>query len=278
MSGNNTDTGDTTTIMSSTSLQQDFNAGDDQLPRESLITTAVNFLQNTKVRHTTLVQKQQFLRSKGLTADEIQLACERAGVFTQDPNNLNPNPNTVISIGSQVQALQAPPTVFGRIREIIHSAALFSGVVYAVYLFWKKYIAPYLFGKPKRKSVDQALDDIESKVETRTEELNKEISAVKELITSQQRDHAQQMNREFSNFRSDLDIVKGLLLNRKNFASPPMPTVPTIPAWQLAGSPRHHHRHRQSDDTEKGDDAGSGSGSSETEVVTKNSDSSLEIM
>lgn len=89
------------------------------------------------MRHTTLIQKQQFLRSKGLTAHEIQLACERAGVFTQDPNKPNPNPNTVISIGSQLHALQPQPTVLGRIREIIHSAALFSGVVYAVYIFWK---------------------------------------------------------------------------------------------------------------------------------------------
>ncbi|KAH8256076.1 hypothetical protein KR026_006729 [Drosophila bipectinata] len=283
MSGNNTDTGDTTAIMSSTSLQNDFETGEDQLPRESLITTAVSFLQNTKVRHTTLIQKQQFLRSKGLTAHEIQLACERAGVFTQDPNNFNPNinsnPNTVISIGSQLQALQPQPSAFVRIRELIHSAALLSGVVYAVYLFWKKYIAPYLFGKPKKKPVDEALDDIDRKVETRTSELNKEISAVKDLISSQQRDQTQHLNREFSNFRSDLDAIKGLLLNRKQFAGPVAPlSVPSIPAWQLAGSPHHRHRHSQSDDNEKGDDAGSGSGSSETEVVTKNSDSSLEIM
>ncbi|KAH8300540.1 hypothetical protein KR018_011963 [Drosophila ironensis] len=277
MSGNGTDTGDTTTIMSSTSLQRDFDAvAEEQLPRESLITTAVSFLQNTKVRHTTLIQKQQFLRSKGLTAHEIQLACERAGVFTQDPNSA---PNTVISIGSQLQAVQPAPTALSRLRELIHSAALFSGVVYAVYLFWKKYIAPYLFGKPKRKPVEEALDDIERKVEARTSDLNREIALVRDLISSQQRDHAQQLNREFSNFRSDLDAIKGLLLNRKQFAGPVAPlAVPSIPAWQLAGSPHRHHRLSQSDDNEKGDDAGSGSGSSETEVVTKNSDSSLEIM
>ncbi|EDW44266.1 peroxisomal membrane protein PEX14 [Drosophila sechellia] len=280
MSSNNTDTGDTTVMATATSVQHDVEADVyEQLPRESLITTAVSFLQNTKVRHTTLIQKQQFLRSKGLTAHEIQLACERAGVFTQDPNNPNSSPNTVISIGSQLHALQPQPTALGRIREIIHSAALFSGVVYAVYLFWKKYIAPYLFGKPKKKAVDEVLDDIDKKVDTRTNDLNKEILAVRDLITTQQREHAQQLNREFSNFRSDLDAIKGLLLNRKQFAGPVATiAVPSIPAWQLAGSPHHHHRHSGSDDNEKGDDAGSGSGSSETEVVTKNSDSSLEIM
>ncbi|ALC44778.1 Pex14 [Drosophila busckii] len=278
MSNSNTDTGDTT-VLATTNLStvQDYNPisneGEPVEPRESLITTAVSFLQNTKVRHTTLIQKQQFLRSKGLTSHEIQLACERAGVFSHDPN-------TIINIGSQL-AVQHQQTAFGRLRELLYTTTLLSGVVYAVYLFWRKYIAPFLFGTPKKKSVDKALEDIDKKVETSTQALNAEISAVKDLITVQQKEQAQQMNREFSNFRSDLDAIKGLLLNRKQFASPVAPsTVPSIPAWQLASSPhRHRHSHTsQSDDNDKADDAGSGSGSSETEVVTKNSDSSLEIM
>lgn len=280
MSNNNTDTGDTTILTTTSATVQDYNPnpndGEPLEPRESLITTAVSFLQNTKVRHTTLIQKQQFLRSKGLTAHEIQLACERAGVFSQDPNN----PNTVINIGSQLAVLPQQ-TVFGRLREILHTSALFSGLIYGIYLFWRKYIAPFLFGKPKKKPVEKVLEDIDKKVETTSESLNKEITLVKDMITLQQKEQTQQMNREFSNFRNDLDAIKGLLLNRKQFASPVASmTMPTIPAWQLASSP-HHHRHSnnsQSDDNEKADDAGSGSGSSETEVVTKNSDSSLEIM
>lgn len=280
MSNNNTDTGDTTILTTTSATVQDYNPnpndGEPLEPRESLITTAVSFLQNTKVRHTTLIQKQQFLRSKGLTAHEIQLACERAGVFSQDPNN----PNTVINIGSQLAVLPQQ-TVFGRLREILHTSAVFSGLIYGIYLFWRKYIAPFLFGKPKKKPVEKVLEDIDKKVETTSESLNKEITLVKDMITLQQKEQTQQMNREFSNFRNDLDAIKGLLLNRKQFASPVASmTMPTIPAWQLASSP-HHHRHSnnsQSDDNEKADDAGSGSGSSETEVVTKNSDSSLEIM
>ncbi|KAL7731879.1 hypothetical protein ACLKA6_017453 [Drosophila palustris] len=280
MSNNNTDTGDTTILATTSATVQDYNPnpndGEPLEPRESLITTAVSFLQNTKVRHTTLIQKQQFLRSKGLTAHEIQLACERAGVFSQDPNN----PNTVINIGSQLAVLPQQ-TAFGRLREMLHTTALFSGLIYGIYLFWRKYIAPFLFGKPKKKPVEKALEDIDKKVETSSETLNKEITLVKDMITLHQKEQTQQINREFSNFRSDLDAIKGLLLNRKQFASPVASmTMPTIPAWQLASSP-HHHRHSnnsQSDDNEKADDAGSGSGSSETEVVTKNSDSSLEIM
>lgn len=84
------------------------------------------------------MQKQQFLRSKGLTEREIQLACERSGVFSQDPNA-----PTVINMGINATqthaqlALQPRPTAFGRIKEVLHSIALIGGVAYAIYTFWK---------------------------------------------------------------------------------------------------------------------------------------------
>lgn len=60
---------------------------------------------------------------------------------------------------------------------------------------------------------------------------------------------------------------------RKQFSSPVVP--PSIPVWQLQSQAAHVPVDNEHD---KNDDAGSGSGSSETEVVTKNSDSSLEMM
>lgn len=64
---------------------------------------------------------------------------------------------------------------------------------------------------------------------------------------------------------------------RKQFASPVVP--PSIPAWQLQ-SQRTIGASTQNDG-DKNDDNGSADGSggsSETEVVTKHSDSSLELM
>lgn len=300
MSTTNTDTGDTVNITTTEvkhSMDMEANnqstgqltiqMGQDELiPREALITTAVNFLQNSKVRHTTVLQKQQFLRSKGLTPTEIQMACERAGVFTQD-SNAQP---TVINMGINATqthaqlALQPPsPTTFGRIKEVLHSMALLGGVAYAIYMFWKKFLQTFLFGAKKKKSVDDALSDIDKKVDSRIGEVKTELTQVKETLAREQRDQTQQFMREFNQFKSDLEAIKGLLLNRKQFASPLVTSIgaPSIPAWQLSSSSPHHIRHHtnsQSDDNEKADDAGSGSGSSETEVVTKNSDSSLEIM
>ncbi|XP_037933776.1 peroxisomal membrane protein PEX14 [Teleopsis dalmanni] len=268
----NTDTGDT--ILETELKTSELNSL--LPPREALITTAVNFLQNAKVRHTTLKQKQQFLRSKGLTSEEIQLACERAGVFSKDPNA-----PTVINmdISSQTHSqlsLLPQTTTLGRIKEILNSVALVSGLAYAIYLFWKKYLEPFLFGKKKKKPVEDVLEDIDKKVNTRFDEVNQELTQIKDTLSQQKREHTQHINREFNNFKSDIEAIKGLLLNRKQFASPLTTGSPLIPAWQLSSA--HRHRHSQSDDNEKADDAGSGSGSSETEVVTKNSDSSLEIV
>ncbi|CAD7005918.1 peroxisomal membrane protein PEX14 [Ceratitis capitata] len=280
MSTSNTDTGDTTIIASTTEIQ---NGQNDSFgiepPRETLITTAVNFLQNAKVRHTTLMQKRQFLQSKGLTNTEIELACQRAGVFTEDPNI-----PTLINMGSSGSThtqlvLQPRQSAYGRIKEVLHNLALISGVAYAIYIFWKKYVEPFLFGKKKKKTVDEALADIDRKVDTRLEAVSVELTTIKEQMQEQQREQRQSLNQEFNVFRSDLEAIKGLLLNRKQFAAPLTAGPPSIPAWQLAATTHHHHtRLSQSDDIEKVDDAGSGSGSSETEVVTKNSDSSLEIM
>lgn len=100
------------------------------------ITTAINFLQNDRIRRSPVNQKHKFLKSKGLTDQEIQIACERAGVFSQDPNS------TVIEMDMNTQQsgyLMVPRTrsSFGVIKEALQSMALVSGLAYACYLFYK---------------------------------------------------------------------------------------------------------------------------------------------
>ncbi|KAJ6643829.1 Peroxisomal membrane protein PEX14 [Pseudolycoriella hygida] len=239
-----------------------------QPPRESLINTAVQFLQNNNVQRTPLSQKQKFLRSKGLTEDEIQIACERAGVFSHDPNS------TVINMGISTPTtqyvVQQPLTTLQRIREILSSTALIAGFTYAIYLFYKNYIEPMLFGRRrKKKTVDESINDLNKNVETNIKELNQELVKVKEEIARASRND--NILREINSFKSDIEHIKGLLLSRKQFSSPVVP--PSIPAWQLQS--QHIPVDNEND---KNDDANSGSGSSETEVVTKNSDSSLEMI
>jgi peroxin-14 len=86
------------------------------------------------VQRSPISQKQKFLRSKGLNEQEIQIACEQAGVFTQAPAHQN-----VVSMGSYPKNYILAPkqNIFAKIREILHSMALVSGAIYAVYWFYK---------------------------------------------------------------------------------------------------------------------------------------------
>jgi peroxin-14 len=49
--------------------------------------TAVKFLQNPNVQKSSLANRQAFLKKKGLTDEEVQIACERAGAFATPGNN-----------------------------------------------------------------------------------------------------------------------------------------------------------------------------------------------
>lgn len=169
------------------------------------------------------------------------------------------------------------PSIFRQFLEIVNSVAAVSGIAYCVFLFYKRYVKPLLFGQPKvapKKTVDDSLKELEANMSRRMDELNAELCRVREEINKT----------SFQNIKSDLDAIKGLLLNKKQFASPIVP--PSIPAWQLAASSHHQLVGAEgsrdgvngAEDKDAHDDNDTGSGSSETEIVTKNSDSSLEIM
>lgn len=109
-------------------------------------------MKNPNVQRSPINQKQSFLRSKGLNETEIQIACDRAGVFTNDPNQQNDK--TIINIGQRHLSTSYPPiahqTTFGRIKEILNTVALISGITYAIYIFYKvlrKYVKTILNAK-----------------------------------------------------------------------------------------------------------------------------------
>lgn len=106
------------------------------------IVTAVKFLNNPNVVRSAITKKQAFLRSKGLSEDEIQIACERAGVFTTSPTQ-----QTVISMGVESSGggnyakpgyqIQPRQNFLTRMKDMLSSVALLSGLMYGVYLFYK---------------------------------------------------------------------------------------------------------------------------------------------
>lgn len=101
------------------------------------ITTAVNFLKNPKVARSSVLQKRNFLAAKGLTEQEIQEAFERVGIFS------NVNVNSMEEAMDEIK-INIPPykytkelTTFEKIKDVLSSMALISGIAYGVYMFYK---------------------------------------------------------------------------------------------------------------------------------------------
>ncbi|XP_053676713.1 peroxisomal membrane protein PEX14 [Anopheles nili] len=253
-------------------------------PREHLIVTAIKFLNNPNVIRSAINKKQAFLRSKGLSEDEIQIACERAGVFTGEPSSMPTQ--TVISMGVESSAanyaksgyqMQPRQNFLTRIKDMLSSAALLSGLMYGVYMFYKKFIEPLVFRSKKKKSITEQLTDLNQTMTAKIDTLSAELGKIKEELN--QVNQSNTTVKELTNFKGDLDSIKGLLLNRKQFAAPNLPVVPpSIPAWQLRSQQHQPTSSEGEHDKHDDNDTGSGSGSSENDVVLKNSDSSLEIM
>lgn len=185
------------------------------------------FLQNPNVARNSIVQKENFLRSKGLNDEEIRLAFQQAGIFAKDPNstiiNMEIGHRTAAQPTPQQQSnsvailspmYRTPETALQKVYNIISSTAMVTGVVYAIYYVYKKFIEPFLFGRKKdKKSTTEQLTDLDKKMEKNIRKLGVEITALKdELRTSYTGDHV--LRQDMLAFKNDLDAIKGLLLNR----------------------------------------------------------------
>lgn len=256
----------------------DSGGNDPTKPREELISTAVKFLQNPNVQKSSLAHRQAFLKKKGLTEEEVQIACERAGAF-QNPYNdgqlQTMLQNQVVPMGNKPPYILQPPTFWSRTRDILNTVAIIGGITYGLYLLYKKYIEPFLFGiERKQKSIEDSISEM-------SEDLKK-VNANIEKISEHQKQLAEQSTavKQIQDLKAEIATVKGLLLNRHQFpaATTSNPLVPpSIPAWQL--SPRA----TDGEEGQKGEGdieiSTSGSGSSENDVVINTgSDSSLEMI
>lgn len=185
----------------------------------------MSFLQNPNVSRSSLMQKEKFLRSKGLSDEEIQLAFQQAGIFTKDPNSTiinmeighRPSPPPIQSSNQSTTLspfYRSPDTALQKFYNIISSTAMVTGIVYAIYYVYKKFIEPFLFGRKKdKKSTDDLISELDKKMDKNIRKLNVEVTALKEEIRSSYNgDHV--LRQDMLSFKNDLDAIKGLLLNR----------------------------------------------------------------
>ncbi|XP_014747365.1 PREDICTED: peroxisomal membrane protein PEX14 isoform X1 [Sturnus vulgaris] len=219
----------------------------------AVIVTAVKFLQNPRVRQSPLATRRAFLKKKGLTDEEIDLALQQSGTSTDEP----PSPGAATH---PVPAQPPPPVVYSppgsRWRDYGALAIIMAGIAFGFHQLYKKYLVPLIMGgKEDRKQlqrIESNISEMSGSVTQTVTQLQTTLAAVQELLIQQQQ-KIQELTQELAaskattstnwilesqninELKSEIYSLKGLLLNRRQF--PPSPSAPKIPSWQIPVKP-----------------------------------------
>ncbi|KAM7030642.1 peroxisomal membrane protein PEX14 isoform 2-T2 [Acridotheres tristis] len=217
------------------------------------IVTAVKFLQNPRVRQSPLATRRAFLKKKGLTDEEIDLALQQSGTSTDE----SPCPGAATQ---PVPAQPPPPVVYSppgsRWRDYGALAIIMAGIAFGFHQLYKKYLVPLIMGgKEDRKQlqrIESNISEMSGSVTQTVTQLQTTLAAVQELLIQQQQ-KIQELTQELAaskattstnwilesqninELKSEIYSLKGLLLNRRQF--PPSPSAPKIPSWQIPVKP-----------------------------------------
>ncbi|KAF0770270.1 peroxisomal membrane protein PEX14-like isoform X1 [Aphis craccivora] len=198
--------------------------------RKDMVSKATAFLVDEKVQKTPVERQVNFLRKKGLTDYEIQVAMQRAAPVNDNPNKQNVGipllPPVHYNSSNDPGIIQTSFESQSWYSRLFGPIAFAAAVVYIGYTLYKKYIEKWLFGAQK------------SPLENRLEAL--ELSIQRCLVMLEEKNNSYQSSNtcleqqyEFNNkVRAELKSIKSLLLNRFQF--PPAPASSSIPEWQLS--------------------------------------------
>ncbi|XP_029974517.1 peroxisomal membrane protein PEX14 isoform X3 [Salarias fasciatus] len=254
--------------------QQDFPPGDDAAarPREGLITTAVQFLQNPKVRQSPLATRRAFLKKKGLTDEEVELAIQRSGSTEEVLPVVPVAPPHQLHHAAHLAPVPLSPAGY-RWRDYGALTIIMAGIAFGFYQLYKKYILPLIMGRREDK---QHLQRMESNIAAMSGTLTQTVSQLQQTLASvqelliQQQQKIQELTQELTaaeassstnrildnqtvaELKAEIASLKGLLLSRRQF--PSTPAIPKIPSWQIplmppsaSGSPGVNHTNSSSD-------------------------------
>ncbi|XP_029974516.1 peroxisomal membrane protein PEX14 isoform X2 [Salarias fasciatus] len=254
------------------SQTQDFPPGDDAAarPREGLITTAVQFLQNPKVRQSPLATRRAFLKKKGLTDEEVELAIQRSGSTEEVLPVVPVAPPHQLHHAAHLAPVPLSPAGY-RWRDYGALTIIMAGIAFGFYQLYKKYILPLIMGRREDKQHLQRMEsNIAAMSGTLTQtasppskppspsssstlfpvvsQLQQTLASVQELLIQQQQkiqeltqeltaaEASSSTNRILDNqtvaeLKAEIASLKGLLLSRRQF--PSTPAIPKIPSWQI---------------------------------------------
>ncbi|KAM4571821.1 peroxisomal membrane protein PEX14 isoform 2-T2 [Fundulus diaphanus] len=216
-------------------------------PREALVATAVKFLQNPKVRESPLGTRKAFLKKKGLTDEEVELAIQRSG-STEEVLPLSP-----VGLPHPPYATQlSPPPPSYRWRDYGALTIIMVGIAFGFHQLYKKYILPLIMGsREDKKHLQRMESNIAAMSGTLTQtvtQLQQTLVHIQELLVQQQQkiqelsqelataETSSSTNRILDNqtvgeLKAEIASLKGLLLSRRQF--PSTPAIPKIPSWQI---------------------------------------------
>ncbi|CAL8254450.1 unnamed protein product [Arctogadus glacialis] len=144
-------------------------------PREALITTAAKFLQNPKVRQSPLATRRVFLKKKGLTDEEVELAILRSG-STDEVLALSP-----LGAPQILPVTHIPPGY--RWRDYSTMAVIMVGVAFGLQHLYKRYVVPLTAG---RRQDQQRLQRLESGVAEMSGALTQTVAQLQQTLTTVQ--------------------------------------------------------------------------------------------
>ncbi|XP_077583863.1 peroxisomal membrane protein PEX14 [Stigmatopora nigra] len=240
------------------STQAVISAGSDSSapPRDALVATAVKFLQNPKVSQSPLATRKAFLKKKGLTDEEVELAIRRSGSAEEVlPLRIEGSPLPLDS--PHFAAVPHSPNGY-RWRDYGALAVMMVGISYGCHLLYKKYIHPFIMdSREDKKHLQKMESNIAAMSGTLTQtvgQLQHTMTLLQELLVQQQQ-KIQELSQELTaaetasassrildnqmigDLKTEIVSLKGLLLSRRQF--PSTPSISKIPSWQipLKGSP-----------------------------------------
>ncbi|XP_023601802.1 peroxisomal membrane protein PEX14 isoform X2 [Myotis lucifugus] len=246
-------------------------ASSEQAEQPSQIATAVKFLQNSRVRQSPLATRRAFLKKKGLTDEEIDVAFQQSGTAADEPAALGPA-TQVVPVQPPHLMSQPYSPVGSRWRDYSALAVIMAGIAFGFHQLYKKYLLPLIMGgREDRKQLERmeaSLSELSGSVAQTVTQLQVTLASVQELLIQQQQ-KVQELAHELATakattstnwilesqnineLKSEINSLKGLLLNRRQF--PPSPSAPKIPSWQIPvkstspSSPAAANHHSSSD-------------------------------
>ncbi|KAF5906739.1 peroxisomal membrane protein PEX14 isoform X2, partial [Clarias magur] len=172
---------------------------EDAPPREALIATAVKFLQNPKVRQSPLATRKAFLKKKGLTDGEVELALQRSGA--EEALALSPSgPPHIIHSSPLAPAPYNPPGY--RWRDYGALAIIMAGMAFGFHHLYRKYILPLIMGSKEDKKhlqrIESSIVDMSGTLTQTVTQLQTTLASVQELLVQQQK-KIQELSQELAN-------------------------------------------------------------------------------